>query len=399
VLFERIKQWKSFSWSHISHIHRSLRRDRHASADSNASYLRQQADIEREHEIVERVLAARPIKSWKKLEIEIIEKGKKGIGDLSYLDSLPVFSEKAAKCLGKFLTDNGQLLPVVHGKDRRFLFNTIHVINALDRAKSKLDHEGRISSSDKHVFRPECLLGATVFKVPESRRMGFPYVTGDFIARVKESKLVGFSFDPVWSSGSLPRETYVAPKRLLDFDGLQQALHKTYKNTKYRSAGLPDFFLRKNNKERATAWLAKLEHMLQRRLPDSFRRAWRNYNLGKWEGLASFTPLHEIWKDNCETDCSWWGDEARPDHLLIVAHNDPYTILLHTKAGKVLAMDEDTPLDKLLLVGSDFEKFVLGLGTLEIYSQTGKSNRKLAKDIARWTGGSQKFWLELAECR
>jgi hypothetical protein len=346
------------------------------------------------HEVVESVRSPKPIITWEEREVEE-EKGMRGLGDLSYLSSLPVFSAKAVECLGSLLTANGQLLPVKQGRNTWFVFQTTRVIDALDAARSQLAYEGDIFSDHKHVFREEALISATLFRTPESLWNSFPFVTDEFVARIKEAKLLGFSFKLLWSSTGQVHEKYVPPKGLLSFQELEQALRK-----KYKGQGLPECFLKKNSKERASRALARLERKLQRTLPRAFKEVWCQYDLGKWGGLdASFDPLHEIWKGNQEQEYPWWGERKAPNDLLMIGMVDPYTFLLHMKTGRLLAIDEDTPPAKALHIASDFEKFVLGTGTLDVCSRIGKSNRKLGGNIAEWTGGTagKAFWIELAE--
>lgn len=342
--------------------------------------------------VVDGVLSAKPT-SWKPLQVHIDEKGRKGLGDFTFFHTLPAFSTHAVATLRDLLVPHGQLLPINLGKTEWFVFNTTTVIDALDFGKGKMRRGEEIYWGDKQVFREEKLAGATIFKIPEMLSYGFPYVTDAFIERVAKAKLRGFRFKLLWSSAGIKREKYVPPKRLPTFPELQDALKK-----KYQADGLPELLLKKNDAARAKRLLTALERKLETKLPKAYQRAWQHYALSSWGCIAGFWKLSEVWRDNFQADYPWWGDGKQPQGLLVIGQTDPYTLLLHLKTGRVLAMDEDTPLHKLLPVAADFEKLILGLGTLEVFQQDGRSNRRLADDVARWVGGSKgkAFWREHA---
>ena len=51
--------------------------------------------------------------------------------------------------------------------------------------------------------------------------------------------------------------------------------------------------------------------------------------------------------------------------LIIIANGDPYTILLECKSGKIYAFTSDMSYDDIILIASDFRKFVRAMGTAQ----------------------------------
>ncbi len=81
-----------------------------------------------------------------------------------------------------------------------WLFNTTTVVDALDHEQSRIAYfdNGDILDIERHVFRPERIGAAELFKLP--MRASAVYVTGRFVEQVHGAGLRGVSFAPVWTS-------------------------------------------------------------------------------------------------------------------------------------------------------------------------------------------------------
>lgn len=120
---------------------------------------------------------------------------------------IPVFSGRALRALEDLLGENGEILPLTSEDGNYSAYNVTRLIDALDEQHSQLKQfrDGSIMDIVDHQFRPERLVGATVFKLPQVARMQV-YVTDDFVSRVKAAGLSGFDFRRVWSGPSSGRE-------------------------------------------------------------------------------------------------------------------------------------------------------------------------------------------------
>lgn len=124
--------------------------------------------------------------------------------DFPTLGTIPVFSQRAVEALQTMLTDNGELLPL-YCKDceggNYFAYNVTRVVDALDEARSQLKYfkDGGIMRVVRYEFRPDQLMDAVIFKIPQQRRSRV-FVTDTFVQRAHAAHLVGFDFRPVWSA-------------------------------------------------------------------------------------------------------------------------------------------------------------------------------------------------------
>jgi hypothetical protein len=127
------------------------------------------------------------------------------VGDFTILGTIPVFSKRAVEGLGELLTDNGELLPLEPAVDCMpyYAYNVTTVLNALDRDRT----EGlwlapdRLMVVERYSFRPERLIGATIFRIPELQ--GTVFVTGKFVDRVVSCGIRGVAPEPVWSEAGV----------------------------------------------------------------------------------------------------------------------------------------------------------------------------------------------------
>jgi hypothetical protein len=122
----------------------------------------------------------------------------------------PAFSEKAVQILADFLEPNGEILPIkTNTKGRYFYYNVLTVVDVLDRNSSTVTWTTRgvmARSIDHFVFRTECIVGLSIFRIIEVPTSKF--VTQSFVDRVQEHDLKGFNFIKVWP---LPEGTHWDP--------------------------------------------------------------------------------------------------------------------------------------------------------------------------------------------
>ena len=95
----------------------------------------------------------------------------------------------------------GEFLPLKCDEGEFCTFHVTNFVDALDEPASSIlyasDEPGRCLLIHKHVFRPEKLTGAWMFKLPQSR--GRFYVTDPFVSFIRTSGLTGLDFQRVWS--------------------------------------------------------------------------------------------------------------------------------------------------------------------------------------------------------
>jgi hypothetical protein len=119
-----------------------------------------------------------------------------------YLPGVPILSVRAVDALRDLIEPRGEILPIASDKDKWFFFNTTCVIDALDVDRSVVDVsdvDGRIMFVEQHVFKPNVLDDAVIFKLPQLTYSRV-YVTPLFAERVRSVGLVGFDFRLVWNS-------------------------------------------------------------------------------------------------------------------------------------------------------------------------------------------------------
>ncbi len=119
--------------------------------------------------------------------------------------SIPTFSERAVKVLGKFLTENGEVLPLKCKQGCYFAYNVTRFVDALDEVNCECDRfdDGGIFNFIRVEFHKEKVGKFPIFKVPQCPR-GDVFVTDDFVQRVLDGGLVGFQFRKMWSDEKKP---------------------------------------------------------------------------------------------------------------------------------------------------------------------------------------------------
>lgn len=143
--------------------------------------------------------------------------------------------------------------------------------------------------------------------------------------------------------------------------------------------------------------IADLENKLNVKLHNKFKGFVLKYNLNDFS-LGSFvfgnggSYLEKIFELNNENDLTqWWGTGKRPDNFLLVTYNDPYSILLDMKNGKVYAMTSESDLNNIECISSDFCLFCRGVGTLFLNNQKTRPG-----NLERFVGSkNDAFWSSL----
>ena len=141
--------------------------------------------------------------SWKPVHVELWENGdeaKKPIGDFPCLSGLAplAISARALEVLYPLIKDTVEVLDLITKPPLgKFYALNIFFADCLDHSKSvfvRFD-DGRIMRVEKYAFRPHCLEGKHLFRLPEK----WPSVFADdvFKQAVEENGLEGLGFYPV----------------------------------------------------------------------------------------------------------------------------------------------------------------------------------------------------------
>jgi hypothetical protein len=129
------------------------------------------------------------------------ENGDKPTSDFPTFGAIPVFSQRAVDALGELLVQHGELLPLQIEGEQLYAYSVTRELAALDEEKSDLLRfpSGWIMDVEEYVFFPERIDKYPIFKLPNLRAEVF--VTDSFVSHVRQSRLTGFAFERVWSSG------------------------------------------------------------------------------------------------------------------------------------------------------------------------------------------------------
>lgn len=139
------------------------------------------------------------------MPVELVEED--AAGPLEYSD-MPWWGSDAltlrpaaVEVLGAVLQPIGELLPLSCRDASMVLFNVMNVVDALDRKASRIalfPNSERVMAIDRHVFRPEALVGQLLFKIPELTR-GPIYASEELRDLVMSAALRGLEFRPIWN--------------------------------------------------------------------------------------------------------------------------------------------------------------------------------------------------------
>jgi hypothetical protein len=138
------------------------------------------------------------INSWGDFDIFFENKKMRDCMDAGI--GAPGLSKKAVEFLMPLIGNNVQLLPLKHPTFEYFRLNVLQVIDAIDYEKStfrKLSN-GKLLTVKEYVFKPDCLMGVDIFKVPYFTTN--VYVSDRFRQTVLDNNLTGFEFIELWDS-------------------------------------------------------------------------------------------------------------------------------------------------------------------------------------------------------
>lgn len=138
---------------------------------------------------------------WQPMRVKLIREDGKDGDFPSLVPYVPVFSARAKGALANIIASYGEFLPLTCVDSDLFAFNVTKILDALDEDASdvqRFSSSGRIMSIDRYEFRAEKLKQSVLFKIPQFRR-SYVFVTDQFVERVQSSRLMGFTFQPVWS--------------------------------------------------------------------------------------------------------------------------------------------------------------------------------------------------------
>jgi Immunity protein family (Imm11) len=119
-----------------------------------------------------------------------------------------IMRPRAIECLRSLLDAHGELLPLQCGNESLQVLNVRSMIEALNLDTSAVVRvsSGRLMTIRKHVFFPERIADAQLFKLPQISR-GSIYVSDAFVHAVTSSDLRGLSFKLVWDSAPAQSHT------------------------------------------------------------------------------------------------------------------------------------------------------------------------------------------------
>ena len=116
------------------------------------------------------------------------------VGDLA-------LNRKARDAIGRYLEPYGELLPLLCDDGEFWTLNVTCIIDALNEKRSVIHRstqDGSILLIRKYIFRPDPLVGAFIFRLPQYARNCI-FVTTPFVELIKSSGLTGLTFKQIWA--------------------------------------------------------------------------------------------------------------------------------------------------------------------------------------------------------
>ncbi|WP_309085513.1 imm11 family protein [Chelativorans sp.] len=146
---------------------------------------------------------------WRPLEMEFLTEFDDGTArqhsDLPWCgEHVLMLRPRAVEALRPLLVQYGEILPL-RCAEPVWLFNVTTTIDALDEDRSRIvrfDDGGGFLDIEEHVFWPERIGGAEIFKLPESPggvHVSSIYLQEGMVRRIGELGLKGVAFRLVWS--------------------------------------------------------------------------------------------------------------------------------------------------------------------------------------------------------
>jgi hypothetical protein len=108
--------------------------------------------------------------------------------------NIPVFAERAYDRLLPFLDRYGRAFSLPTEGGATFIALRVdRVVDALDLDASEISRfaNGRVMTIDRHVFREDAIGGAEMFRLTNTPRAGWTYVTDDYVELVLATDLRG----------------------------------------------------------------------------------------------------------------------------------------------------------------------------------------------------------------
>jgi hypothetical protein len=143
------------------------------------------------------------------IERDLEYRSKKAkLPDYSDFMSHSIFSERARTVFAPKLEGLGRWIELDFDEAAYSLFFLTNVVDALDESESEVlrfaDSE-KVMRIAKYAFRPDVVRDQFLFTLPQRVRSN-RLVTDDFVDLVRQHKLTGFSFLPLWSSETGPAQ-------------------------------------------------------------------------------------------------------------------------------------------------------------------------------------------------
>lgn len=194
---------------------------------------------------------------------------------------------------------------------------------------------------------------------------------------------------------------------LLTFSEIQQKMRQQWGDALTQFPEFEVYIPSAPTREAAIQLLDAVETEFELRLPQSFREAAAEWDLGRLE-LPSFPfasdgdYLARLRLLNAAVPgLEWWGDRdepARPADLLAIAHGDPFMTLLDTRTGEIYAHAVDDGSASTQLVAPSLDMLLRAVGTCYLQSKGANDLNGLAEGIvtALATPSGRLFWRELA---
>jgi hypothetical protein len=111
-------------------------------------------------------------------------------------------TEAAREKIGRHLERYGEFLPLECDEGRFWTFHVTRCVDALDEKASEVFRSpvepSVVLMIRKHVFQPTKLTSDWMFRLPQARGRGEPYVTDPFVNLIRDSGLTGLEFKRVW---------------------------------------------------------------------------------------------------------------------------------------------------------------------------------------------------------
>lgn len=146
-----------------------------------------------------------------------------------------------------------------------------------------------------------------------------------------------------------------------------------------------------------------LQALLGVQFPASFTTTMTTFNLGSLT-IGPTVFGHEVEysrvlrEANLEPVVPWWGVGERPASTVMFGNSDPYALVLDCTRGDVLAIQHGGG-GGGLVVASDFELFLRGIGTVFVGRQTERAEPDIGPVVGALVGSSSEglaYWSELA---